>query len=136
MANEYVTINNKVIYDTVDGNNIETVGLLSNFFSYIAQRLLDIYYKFNNNKMVHRNEDLFKKIFMENKKYPIIFYVLGKMKGIHKFKQIDIIEIKKLLKYYIITSDIWKLSNEINKFQVEEVGVISETPNKLVKIFM
>jgi len=136
LLNEYVTINNKVIYDTVDGNNIETVGLLSNFFSYIAQRLLDIYYKFNNNKMVHRNEDLFKKIFMENKKYPIIFYVLGKMKGIHKFKQIDIIEIKKLLKYYIITSDIWKLSNEINKFQVEEVGVISETPNKLVKIFM
>ena len=136
LLHEYVILHNKLIYGTLESKNIETVGLLSNYFSYIAQRLLDIYYKFNNNNMVHRNEDLFKQIFMENKKYPIIFYALGKMKGIHKYKQIDIIEIKKLLKYHIIASDIWKLSNEINTFQNEEKGVISETANTLVKFFM
>jgi len=132
LLKEYVTTNNKINY--VD--NIETVGLLSNFFSYIGQRLLDIYYKFNNNNMVHRNESLFKKIFMEDKKYPIIFYTLGRMKGIHKNKQLNIIEMKKLLKYYTHASDVWKISNEISKFEVEEVGVIAETTNKLVRYFM
>ena len=86
--------------------------------------------------MVHRNESLFKKIFMEDKKYPIIFYTLGRMKVIHKNKQLNIIEMKKFLKYYTHTSDVWKISNEISKFEVEEVGVIAETTNKLVKFFM
>jgi hypothetical protein len=132
---EYVTKNNKKIYTKLDDNNIETIGLLSSFFTYVAQRLLDIYYAFNKNNMLHRNEEMFKKIFIEDKKYSIIFYTLGKMKGIHKHKQINVIEMRKFLKYHMIASDVWKLANEIIKFELQEVNVISTVSNKLIKCF-
>jgi len=135
LLNEYVTTNNKVVFIKVDDNNIEVVGLVTNFFTHIGQRLLDIYYKFNNNNMVHRNEELFKKVFMEEKKYPFIFYTLGKMKGIHKNKQININEMRKFLKYQMIATDVWKLGNEITKFEIAEVGILQVLSNKLVKYF-
>jgi hypothetical protein len=135
LLNEYVIANDKVVYTKIDDNNIEVVGLVTNFFTHIGQRLLDIYYKFNNNNMIHRNEELFKKVFMEEKKYPIIFYTLGKMKGIHKNKQININEMRKFLKYHMIASDVWKLGNEIMKFEIAEVGLLQVMSNKLVKYF-
>jgi len=135
LLNEYVNLNNKVVYTTIDNNNIEVIGLVSAFFTHTSQRLLDIYYKFNNNNMVHRNEELFKKIFMDEKKYPLIFYTLGKMKGIHMNKQINLNEMRKMLKYNMTTSDIWKLSNEIIKLESVEVGLLHELSNKLVKCF-
>ena len=135
LLNEYVIANDKVVYTKIDDSNIEVVGLVTNFFTHIGQRLLDIYYKFNNNNMIHRNEELFKKVFMEEKKYPIIFYTLGKMKGIHKNKQININEMRKFLKYHMIASDVWKLGNEIMKFELTEVGLLQVMSNKLVKYF-
>ena len=79
------------------GENIELVGLVTYIFKFVGQRMLDIYYKFNNNNMVHRNEDLFRKSFLENKDYSLIFYTLGMMKGIHKNKQLNIKSLQKTL---------------------------------------
>ena len=45
---------------------------MSCVFTYVGQRMLDIYYKFNNNKMVHRNEEEFKKLFVDNRNYSLI----------------------------------------------------------------
>jgi hypothetical protein len=111
------------------GENIELVGLVTYIFKFVGQRMLDIYYKFNNNNMVHRNEDLFRKSFLENKDYSLIFYTLGMMKGIHKNKQLNINEMRTFLKYKIVASDIWKLLHEIMLF--EDNGL-----NPLVNAFL
>ena len=132
---EYVTKNNKVVYTTTDlGAEVESVGLMSCVFLYIGQRMLDIYYKFNNNKMVHREEVLFKKLFLDNKKYYTIFHILGMMKGIHKNKPLNILEMKKMLKYKLVASDIWKLFGELLMLEETE-NVISPWTNPLIKLF-
>jgi hypothetical protein len=96
--------------------------------------MLDIYYKFNNNKMVHREEVLFKKLFLDNKKYYTVFHILGMMKGIHKNKPLNILEMKKLLKYKLVASDVWKLFGELLMFEETE-NVISPWTNLLIKLF-
>jgi len=130
---EYVDKTNKKIYTVVDTNNIEAVGMLSCVFTYIGQRMLDIYYKFNNNNMIHRNEDKFKELF-NTKKYYLIFHTLGVMKGIHKNKQLNIYEMKTLLKYKISPKDMWKLFNELISFEETE-NILTKWSNPLVKMF-
>ena len=120
------------------GNNefgsVETVGLLNSVFTYIGQRMLDIYYKFNNNNMIHKNEEIFKNLFIDNKEYNIIFYTLGKMKGIHKNRQITINEMRKFLKYNMSANDVWKLGNTIKKFESTE-NILMTYPVKIVNLF-
>jgi len=127
-------INNKVYKVSETGDSIEVVGMVSCIFTYIGQRLLDIYYTFNNNNMVHRNEVKFKELF-ENKKYYLIFHTLGMMKGIHKNKQLNIIEMRTLLKYKIEPTDMWKLFNELVSFEETE-NLLSKWANPLVKMFV
>jgi len=132
---EYVTKSNKIVYKTTElGENIESVGLLSSIFLYIGQRMLDVYYKFNSNTMVHRQEELFKKLFQENNKYYLIFHILGMMKGIHKNKPLNIFELKKMLKYKLVASDIWKLFRELMEFENSE-KILNPWTNPLVKEF-
>jgi hypothetical protein len=137
MLNEYCIKNNCVVYKTTEmDNKIESVGLMSCIFTYISQRLLDIYYKFNTNMMVHKDEELFKKLFQNSgsKKYYLIFHILGMMKGIHKNRQINIVEMKKLLKFKLVASDIWKVFNELMVFEETE-NLLSPWTNPLVKMF-
>ncbi len=134
LLNEYIQRNNGSVYKVEDNKNIDTIGLVSGVFTYIGQRMLDIYFKFNNNNMVHRNENEFKRVFVENKNYNLIFYTLGKMKGIHKQRQINLIEMKKFLKYKMVATDVWKLMQEIGDFEEKE-KLINEWSNKLVKYF-
>ena len=132
---EYATKNNKIVFKTTEfGENVELVGMLSCIFTYISQRMLDVYYTFNNNKMEHKNEELFVKLFQNNHKYYLIFHILGMMKGIHKHTQINIIEMKKLLKYKLVASDIWKLFNELKMFEETE-NILAPWTNPLVKMF-
>ena len=132
---EYVTNNNKKVYKTTElGEDVEVVGLMSCIFLYISQRLLDIYYKFNNNNMVHREEELFKKLFMNDKKYYLIFHILGMMKGIHKNKPLNVFEMKKMLKFKLVASDIWKIFGELVTFEQTE-NILSPWTNPLVKLF-
>jgi hypothetical protein len=113
---------------------VETIGLLNAVFTYIGQRMLDIYYLFNNNNMVHRNEDLFKKLVMDMKDYHIIFYMLGKMKGIHKNKPLTILEMRKFLKYSVSANDVWKLYNTLKTFEKTE-NVLKNYNSKLNDLF-
>jgi len=115
-------------------DSVETVGLLNAVITYIGQRMLDIYYTFNNNNMMHKKEDEFKRLFMDNHVYNIIFYTLGKMKGIHKNKQLTINEMRKFLKYYMNATDVWKLGNCIREFETKE-KMLKESPLKIVKLF-
>jgi hypothetical protein len=132
---EYVSKNNKKVYKTTElGEDVEVVGLMSCIFLYISQRLLDIYYKFNNNNMVHREEELFKKLFMNDKKYYLIFHILGMMKGIHKNKPLNVFEMKKMLKFKLVASDIWKVFGELVIFEQTE-NILSPWTNPLVKLF-
>jgi hypothetical protein len=135
LLSEYVTKNNKVVYKTTDlGKEVEIKGLMSCIFLYISQRLLDIYYNFNTNTMIHKQEELFKKLFQENNnKYYLIFHVLGMMKGIHKNKQLNILEMKKLIKYKLIASDVWKVFNEIKVFENTE-NILTPWLNPLIKL--
>ena len=96
--------------------------------------MLDIYYKFNNNNMIHKNEEIFKNLFIDNKEYNIIFYTLGKMKGIHKNRQITINEMRKFLKYNMSANDVWKLGNTIKKFESTE-NILMTYPVKIVNLF-
>ena len=136
---EYVTKNNQKVY-TIDTTNVElpvnvdSIGLLSCMFTYVGQRLLDIYFKFNNNNMVHRNEELFDTTFRQNKTYSLIFYTLGKMKGIHKVKPININEVRKMLKYKMTATEVWKLSQEIRAFETD-TKLLNAWTNKLVDYF-
>lgn len=114
--------------------SVETVGLLNAVITYIGQRMLDIYYTFNNNNMLHKNEDEFRRLFMDNHEYNIIFYTLGKMKGIHKNRQLTLNEMRKFLKYYMNATDVWKLGNCIRVFESNEV-LLKESPLKIVKLF-
>lgn len=135
LLSEYVTKNNKVVYKTTElGDPIEIKGLMSCIFLYVGQRLLDIYYKFNTNTMVHKQEELFKTLFMQNNKYYLIFHILGMMKGIHKNKQLNILEMKRLIKYKLIASDIWKVFNELLAFETNE-NILTQWVNPLVKLF-
>lgn len=136
LLSEYVTKNNKVVYKITDlGEEVEIKGLMACIFLYIGQRLLDIYYKFNTNTMVHKQEELFKTLFMQNNnKYYLIFHVLGMMKGIHKNKQLNILEMKRLIKYKLIASDIWKVFNELLEFETNE-NILTPWSNPLVKMF-
>jgi hypothetical protein len=84
--------------------------------------------------MMHKKEDEFKRLFMDNHEYNIIFYTLGKMKGIHKNRQITINEMRKFLKYYMNATDVWKLGNCIRDFESNE-GLLKESPLKIVKLF-
>jgi hypothetical protein len=132
---EYVTKNNKVVYKTPEiGESVESVGITASIFLYVGQRLLDIYYKFNNNSMVHKQEELFKKLFQQDNKYYLIFHILGMMKGIHKNKQLNILEMKRLLKYKLVSSDIWKVFNEILAFENNE-NILTPWGNLIVKLF-
>jgi len=132
---EYVTKNNKVVYKTPEiGESVESVGITASIFLYVGQRLLDIYYKFNNNSMVHKQEELFKKLFQQDNKYYLIFHILGMMKGIHKNKQLNILEMKRLLKYKLVASDIWKVFNEILAFENNE-NILTPWGNLIVKLF-
>jgi hypothetical protein len=115
---EYVKDNDEVKYN--NDSTVETIGLVTSVFTYVGQRMLDIYFKFNNNNMVHRNEELFKKLFMDEKKYQLIFFNLGNMKGIHKNKPIDLNEMRKFLKYKMDATNLWKLGNEIRLFESEQ----------------
>ena len=136
LLSEYVTKNNKVVYKITDlGEQVEIKGLMACIFLYVGQRLLDIYYKFNTNTMVHKQKELFKTLFMQNNnKYYLIFHVLGMMKGIHKNKQLNILEMKKLLKYKLIACDIWKVFNELLDFETNE-NILTPWVNPLVKLF-
>jgi hypothetical protein len=130
MLNDYVsTTNNKIFKDSV-----ELVGIVAHVFTYVGQRMLDIYYKFSNNNMVHRNEDKYMELF-NSKKYYTIFHTLGMMKGIHKYKQLNINEMRTLLKYKIDTQDIWKLLHELVMFEETE-NLILGWSNPLVKMFV
>jgi len=136
LLEEYATNNNKTVYKTLEnGQNIEIVGLMSCVFTYVGQRMLDIYYKFNNNKMVHRNEEEFKKLFVDNRNYSLIFHTLGMMKGVHKFKPLNISEMRKFLKYKIPASDVWKLIQELSVFEETE-KMLTPWTNPLIKMFM
>jgi hypothetical protein len=127
---------NKVYNDkeSEEFGSVETVGLLNAVITYIGQRMLDIYYTFNNNNMMHKKEDEFKRLFMDNHEYNIIFYTLGKMKGIHKNRQLTLNEMRKFLKYYMNATDIWKLGNCIREFESNE-ELLKESPLKIVKLF-
>jgi hypothetical protein len=114
--------------------SIDTIGLVSCMFTYVGQRLLDIYFKFNNNNMMHRNEELFDTTFRQNKTYSLIFYTLGKMKGIHKVKPININEVRKMLKYKMTATEVWKLSQEIRAFETD-TKLLNAWTNKLVDYF-
>jgi len=132
---EYCIKNNCVVYKTTEmDNKIESVGLMSCIFTYISQRLLDIYYKFNTNTMVHKEEELFKKLFKQSNKYYLIFHILGMMKGIHKNKPLNINEMKKLLKYKLVANDVWKVFNELLVFEETENLILPWT-NTLIKMF-
>jgi len=122
-------MNRKVFSD-----QIETIGLVNAVFKYIGQRMLDIYYTFNNNKMLHKNEDNFKRLFIDNKEYNIIFYTLGKMKGIHKNKQLTINEMLKFLKYNMSANDVWKLGNVIKEFELKE-KLLKPYYTKIMNVF-
>ena len=139
LLNEYATKYNNTVYKVTDqGENVEIVGILACIFTYVGQRMLDIYYKFNNNNMVHRNEDIFKNLFItptENKNYIMIFHILGMMKGIHKNKPLNINEMRKFLKYRMSASDIWKLIHEISEFEEKE-KLLTTWTNPLVKMFL
>jgi hypothetical protein len=84
--------------------------------------------------MVHKQEELFKTLFMQNNKYYLIFHILGMMKGIHKNKQLNILEMKRLIKYKLIASDIWKVFNELLAFETNE-NILTQWVNPLVKLF-
>jgi len=132
---EYATKNNKMIYYTTDiGEDVEIVGMLSCIFTYVSQRLLDVYYTFNNNRMEHKNADIFVKLFQGSNKYYLIFHILGMMKGIHKNKPLNIVEMKKLLKYKLVAGDIWKLFNELKMFEETE-SILAPWLNPMVKMF-
>ena len=136
LLEEYATNNNKTVYKTLeDGQNIEIVGLMSCVFTYVGQRMLDIYYKFNNNKMVHRNEEEFKKLFVGNRNYSLIFHILGMMKGVHKFKPLNIAEMRKFLKYKVSAGDVWKLMQELTVFEETE-KMLTPWTNPLIKMFL
>jgi hypothetical protein len=138
LLGDFATKYNKLVFTvSATGENIEIVGMIACMFTYVGQRLLDIYYKFNNNNMIHRNEDLFKNLFLEDKtkKYIMIFHVLGMMKGIHKNKQLNINEMRKFLKYRLVATDIWKLIHEINDFENNE-KLLTLWTNPLVKMFL
>jgi len=136
LLEEYVKKMNCVVYDTnIVYGQVETIGLLNAVFTYIGQRMLDIYYYFNNNNMVHKNEDIFKRVFMDSKEYNIIFYTLGKMKGIHKNRQLTINEMRKFLKYNMNASDVYKLGMNIKLFEENE-KLLKESNLKLVNIFL
>jgi hypothetical protein len=127
-------INNKVYKQLESGESIEVVGLVSCVFAYIGQRMLDIYYTFNNNSMVHRNEDKYKELFI-SKKYYFIFHTLGMMKGIHKNKQLNINEMRTYLKYKITANDMWKLFHEIIIFEDTE-NILTKWSNIHVRVFI
>ena len=136
LSDDKISMNYKIYKN--QGNNefgsVETIGLLNAVITYIGQRMLDIYYKFNNNSMIHKNEEIFKNLFIDNKEYNIIFYTLGKMKGIHKNRQVTINEMRKFLKYNMSASDVWKLGNTIKKFELNE-NILMTYPVKIVNLF-
>jgi hypothetical protein len=135
LLNDYIGITNNKMFKVLEsGDSIELIGIVSCVFTYVGQRMLDIYYTFNNNNMIHRNEDKFKELF-NSKKYYLIFHTLGMMKGIHKNKQLDINVMRTFLKYKITPTDMWKLFNEINTFEDTE-NVLSKWSNQIVKMFI
>jgi hypothetical protein len=137
LLDEVLTKMNTKVYNnqvSEEYGSVDTIGLVNAVFTYIGQRMLDIYYTFNTNTMNHKNEDIFKRIFMDTKEYAIIFYTLGKMKGIHKNKQLTINEIKKFLKYNMSANDVWKLGNVIRDFEKKET-LLREYPTKIVHLF-
>ena len=132
---EYINnTNNKIFKQLESGDTIEIVGMVACIFTYIGQRMLDIYYTFNNNNMVHRNEDKFKELF-NSKKYYFIFHTLGVMKGIHKNKQLNIHEMRTFLKYKITPIDMLRLFQELITFEDVE-NILSPWSNLLVKNFI
>jgi hypothetical protein len=134
LLNEYIGItNNKMYIESESGDSIELVGIVACVFTYVGQRMLDIYYTFNNNNMVHRNEDKFKELF-NSKKYYLIFHTLGMMKGIHKNKQLDINVMRTFLKYKITATNMWKLFHEIRAFEDNE-NLLNKWMNLMVKMF-
>lgn len=134
LLSDYIDITkNKVFKELETGESIELVGVVACVFVYIGQRMLDIYYTFNNNNMVHRNEDKYKELF-NSKKYYLIFHTLGMMKGIHKNKPLNIHEMRTFLKYKITPTDMWKLFHEIIAFEDTE-NILSKWSNQMVKMF-
>jgi hypothetical protein len=134
LLSDYIDLTkNKVFKELETGESIELVGVVACVFTYIGQRMLDIYYTFNNNNMVHRNEDKFIELF-NTKKYYLIFHTLGMMKGIHKNKQLDINVMRTFLKYKITPTDMWKLFHEIVAFEDNE-NILTKWSNSLVKMF-
>jgi len=135
LLTEYIdSINDKEFKKTELGHSIELVGMLACIFMYVGQRMLDIYYIFNNNNMVHRNEDKFKELF-SSKKYYLIFHTLGMMKGVHKNKQLDINVMRTFLKYKLEATDMWKLLQEIIAFEENE-NLLNHWANPLVRMFV
>lgn len=135
LLSEYIDMtNNKMFKESESGDSIELVGMIACVFTYIGQRMLDIYYTFNNNNMVHRNEDKYKELFT-SKKYYLIFHTLGMMKGVHKNKQLDMYVMRTFLKYKITPTDMWKLFHEIVLFENNE-NLLSKWGNPLVKMFV
>ena len=135
LLNEYITSTNNKIYKVINENeNVEIVGMVSCIFTYIGQRMLDIYYTFNNNNMVHRNEAKYMELF-NSKKYYSIFHTLGMMKGIHMNKQLNINEMRTLLKFKIDATNMWKLFNELIAFEEGE-ELLTKWSNPLVKMFV
>ena len=135
LLKEYAANNNIIERLSESGENIDIIGMVSCIFTYVGQRMLDIYYKFNNNNMIHRNEELFRDLFSLNKDYGLIFYTLGMMKGIHKNKPLNLNEMKIFFKYKIVASDIWKLMHEILLFEEKE-QLLTPWSNPLVKVFL
>jgi len=140
LLEEYVTQMDCKVYNTENTEitsvygSVETIGLLNAVFTFIGQRMLDIYYYFNNNNMTHKQEDTFKRLFMDKKDYHIIFYILGKMKGIHKNRQLTINEMRKFLKYNVCAGDIYKLGLNIRLFEKNE-KLLKESNLKIINIF-
>jgi hypothetical protein len=137
LLDEVLTKMNTKVYNnqtSQEYGSVETIGLLNAVFTYIGQRMLDIYYTFNTNTMIHKNEDIFKRVFIDTKEYAIIFYTLGKMKGIHKNRQLTITEMRKYLKYSMSANDVWKLFNILREFEVKET-ILKEYPTKIVHLF-
>jgi hypothetical protein len=135
LLNEYIDVTNNKIFKVSENNeNIELVGMMSCIFTYIGQRMLDIYYTFSNNNMIHRNEEKYAELF-NSKKYYVIFHTLGMMKGIHKNKQLNINEMRTYLKYKMEATDMWKLFQEIIMLEDTE-NLLNKWSNPLVKMFI